>query len=401
MRVAYYTEAPFLDLSLSFMREMARLVELHVLLQVRPRAWPEGQLDLPPARLPAGLVAAQPVLATLPAGVRAAWRDVASFHLVVHNRPQALHPANGWVSHQAAQFMRRIRPDVVHLEGLPGRLAWALPELRSLPLVLTVHDPTPHSGATGWKDTWARRLAFPRTRRFILHNRAQLAEFAARYGVDPSRVDVIPLGAYEAFRHWAGSPADDDGHTILFFGQISAYKGLDTLYQAAPLVAERVPGLRLVVAGRPADGYALPEPPPLAHGGRVQVIGRHIGNAELARLFQQATVVVCPYHDATQSGVVLTAYAFAKPVVATRVGGLPEYVWEGETGLLVPPRDPHALAGALAGLLQAFAADPALRNRYAAGIHARCAADLAWPRIASETLRVYERARHVAAEGQR
>jgi len=391
MRVAYYTEAPFFDLSLSFMREMARRVELHVFLQVRPRTWPEGQLDLPPANLPAGLVPARPVLAALPAGVQAAWQGVAGFYLVVHNQPQALHPANGWVSHHVARFVHRLQPDVVHLEGLPGRLAWALPELGGLPLVLTVHDPLPHSSARGWKDTLARRLAFARARHFILHNRAQLAEFTARQGIDPGRVHTIPLGAYEALPHWSDSAATDDGRTLLFFGQISAYKGLETLYQAAPQVAERVPGLRLVVAGRPAPGYTLPSPPALANGGRVEVIGRHIGNAELARLFQEATVVVCPYSDATQSGVILTAYAFARPVVATRVGGLPEYVWEGETGALVPPRDPAALASALAGLLNDLR-QPALRARYARRIRARCARDLAWERIARETLRVYEQA---------
>lgn len=392
MRVAYYTEAPLLDLSLCFMREMARLAELHVLLQVRPRTWPEGQLDLPPARLPGGLVPAGAVLGALPAGVQAAWRDTASFYLVVHNQPQALHPANGWVSHRAAQHLRGLRPDVVHLEGLPGRLAWVLPELRGLPLVLTVHDPLPHSGARGWKDTLARRLAFGQARQYILHNHTQLAPFTARYGIEPARVHVIPLGAYEVLWHWADATACDDGRTLLFFGQISAYKGLETLYQAAPQVAERVAGLRVIVAGRPAAGYAMPAPPALSRGGRIEVIGRHIGNAELARLFQQATLVVCPYTDATQSGVILTAYAFAKPVVATRVGGLPEYVWEGETGALVPPRDPAALAAALAGLLEAFAADPSLRARYAARIRARCASDLAWPGIAAETLRVYEQA---------
>ncbi len=392
MRVVYYTESPFLDLSLSFVREMSRLVELHALLQVRPRAWPEGLLDLPPADLPAGVVPAEPALAGLPAGVCSAWHDAASLHLVVHNHPQVLHPANGWVSHQAVRFMRALAPQVIHLEGLPGRLAWALPELRGAPVVLSVHDPEPHSGHRNWKDSLARRLAFGRAGRFILHNRAQQADFAARNRVPAERIDAIPLGAYDAFRHWATRGVGDDGRTILFFGKISAYKGLETLYEAAPLVAERVPGVRLVVAGRPLAGYALPAPPALANGGRVEVLARSIGNAELARLFQEATIVVCPYTDATQSGVILTAYAFARPVVATRVGGLPEYVWEGETGVLVPPRAPAALADALAGLLVRLAAEPGLRERYARRIRERCAGELSWARIARETLEVYRRA---------
>ncbi len=391
-RVVYYTEAAYFDLGLSFIRAMSRLVELHVLLQVRPRMWPEGQLDLPPVSLPAGIVAAEPVLADLPAGVRSSWQNVASFRLVVHNEAQTLHPANWMVSHKAVQLMNRLRPEVIHLEGLPGRLAWALPELRACPLVLTVHDPEPHSGRSNWKETLARRLALGRSDRFILHNHAQRDLFCSRYRVAPGRVDVLPLGAYYASREWSAGPTGDDGRTILFFGQISPYKGLDTLYQAAPLVAERVPGVRLIVAGKPVPGYQPPAVPALPNGGQVQTIERHIRNAEAARLFQEATVVVCPYNDATQSGVVLTAFAFGKPVVATRVGGLPEYVTDGETGLLVPPRAPELLAAGLADILQTLSAEPE-RRRFEDAILARCRGDLAWDNIAQQTVAVYERAR--------
>ncbi len=403
MRVVYYTEAAYFDLSLSFMGAMSNLVELHVLLQVRPKLWPEGQVDLPPAQLPSGILPAEPALAAMPAGVRESWRNVASFGLVVHNEAATFHPTNWTVSHKAVQTMNRLKPDVVHLEGLPGRLAWALPELRGSPLVLTIHDPEPHSGRSNWKETLARWLALRRSDRFILHNHTQRDLFCNRYHVAPGKIDVLPLGAYHACREWSAGPAEDDGRTVLFFGQISPYKGLDTLYEAAPLLAERVPGLRLVVAGKPVRGYQKPAVPRLPNGGRVETIERHIRNTELARLFQEATVVVCPYNDATQSGVVLTAYAFGKPVVATRAGGLPEYVRDGETGLLVPPRAPEALAAGLAEVLSAMAAQPSRRQQYERAIRALCEGDLAWDSIARQTVRAYERAhafrRQLATEG--
>ena len=392
MRVVYYTESPFMDVSLGFMRAMSRLAELHVVLQVRPRRWPEGQLDLPPTSLPAGIMPAQAILERLPPGLRPFWQDVASINLVVHNQPSMLHPVNAWVSHQAARFMRRLAPDVIHLEGMPGRLVWALPELRGWPLVLTFHDPEPHTGYRSRKDTLARWLAVRRADQFILHNRAQKDRFCVRYHVPPERVSCTPLGPYDCFRAWADSPATDDGRTILFFGQIYAYKGLDVLYRAAPMICERVPGAHFVVAGRPAANYAMPVPPALPNGGRIQVISRFIHNAELARLFQEATVVVCPYTDATQSGVVLTAYAFGKPVVATRVGGLPEYIADGQTGVLVPPGSPVALAEALADTLLRLAAQPTLREHFARQIQARRDGDLSWDAIAAETLATYQRA---------
>ena len=95
-------------------------------------------------------------------------------------------------------------------------------------------------------------------------------------------------------------------------------------------------------------------------------------------------VIVCPYTDASQSGVVLTAYAFGKPVVATRVGGLPEYVEDGVTGLLVPPRNPQALAEALVRLLR----DPDTQRTLSQGIRHNEA--LSWESIIKRTISVYE-----------
>jgi glycosyltransferase involved in cell wall biosynthesis len=97
---------------------------------------------------------------------------------------------------------------------------------------------------------------------------------------------------------------------------------------------------------------------------------------------------VCPYVDATQSGVVMTAYAFDRPVVATRVGGLPEYVHDGQTGLLVAERDPVALAAALVSVLT----NASLRDHLGEGIRVARTTEFDWSRAARETVGVYARA---------
>jgi glycosyltransferase involved in cell wall biosynthesis len=167
---------------------------------------------------------------------------------------------------------------------------------------------------------------------------------------------------------------------------MSKYKGLDLLYRAMPLVAEKVKGVRLIVAGQPSFGYQPPEPPRLPHAGRIEVRNRHIPNSELAALMRETAVVICPYTHATQSGVVLTAYAFGKPIIATRTGGLAEYVRDGETGIVVPPNDPEALATAIARVLL----DDTLRCGYTAGIERMAANELDWHSRALETLAFYE-----------
>jgi glycosyltransferase involved in cell wall biosynthesis len=163
---------------------------------------------------------------------------------------------------------------------------------------------------------------------------------------------------------------------------------LEYLYLAAPEIARQVPRLRLVVAGKPVTGYVPPVPPELPNGGQVVLIDGYISNAKLAELCQQASVVVCPYVDATQSGVVLTAYAFRKPVVATCVGGLPEYVEDGVTGYLVPPRDSAALSDAVVKVLR----DPNRREEMGRQIELLARTTLSWERTADDLLDIYRRA---------
>ena len=128
----------------------------------------------------------------------------------------------------------------------------------------------------------------------------------------------------------------------------------------------------------------------MPNGGHFEFIPDYIPNARLASLFQQSGLVVCPYTDATQSGVVLTAYAFGRPVLASRVGGLPEYIDEGRTGWLVPPGDVSSLAAALVQAVTALRSDG---DAYRQAIAARSAADLNWETIAAQTLDIYRQTR--------
>jgi glycosyltransferase involved in cell wall biosynthesis len=113
-----------------------------------------------------------------------------------------------------------------------------------------------------------------------------------------------------------------------------------------------------------------------------------ISNEERATLFQRAAVVVLPYVSATQSGVIPVAYSFRKPVVATTVGALPEYVDHGRTGLLVPPCDEKTLAAAVVRLLR----DPDLRHSMGENgkrtLFEKCAPDV----VARSTVEVYRKA---------
>ena len=389
MRVVYYSSSIQLEPVLALSVEMSRLVEFHLILEMSPESWSSALFDVRPQRLPSGVIPGDAALCeVVPAAIRARWQCNSSFNLVVHNFSRSLHPKTWRVSLQAARFVRSLRPDVLHLDNLSLRMAPALWLLRATPMVLTLHDPEPHSGEGNWRGNLTQRLTFPFVDRFLLLNQTTGPNFSVRFGIAPERVDYTHLGLHGMCKEWLQVPPQQEERTVLFFGRLSQYKGLDVFYEAAAIVARRLRGVRFIVAGRPFPGYVPPEPPRLSNEATVEIIDRYMHNRETAELFSRATVVACPYLDATQSGVVLTAFAFGKSVVATRVGGLPEYVHDGVTGLLVEPGDAVGLAAATIRLLE----DSALRTRLATGIAREAAAALSWTRAAEKSVESYRRA---------
>ena len=392
MRIALYSHPAFIESSISLARELSRTAEVHLLLEVAPEAWQTAAFELERAPLAPGLHPAAPILARrYPAAVRAYWQDLASFTLVVHSQRRAVHPGSLRVSREVVRHIQRLAPDILHIDDLDVSPRLAL-GIRSgqwderVPIVLSVHDPKPHSGEVLKRKALTRRLLFPRVSRFVLHSSALVDQFVEHHGLDRAKVSVVPLGIYHLYEAWATSGVSPADRAVLFFGRLSAYKGLSVLYDALPIVARRVSGLQVDVAGEVVPGFQLPSPPVLNNGGGLRVSPHYMDNSRLAALVQQASVVVCPYVDATQSGVVLTSYALGRPVIGSAIGGLPEYIRHGQTGLLVPPSDPAALAAAIERVLL----EEGLLARLYAGVAALRGGDLDWATIGESVTRIYE-----------
>jgi glycosyltransferase involved in cell wall biosynthesis len=151
--------------------------------------------------------------------------------------------------------------------------------------------------------------------------------------------------------------------TALFFGRLERYKGLSTLLAAWSTLVDHAAGLppfRLIIAG--PGSLESPWSASLPPG--VELRNRLIDDDEALALFRDCSLLVLPYQDATQSALIPAAYYFARPVIVTRVGALPEYVEEGRTGWVIPPEDPSQLAATLSA---ALSAPERLRQMGAAG----------------------------------
>ncbi len=282
-------------------------------------------------------------------------------------------------------------PDVVHFQVNNPMLCPLLPMLRKYPLVATFHDIEPHPGEDRLLDIGSLlyRLTLFVSRvlpdRIFVHGKALREILVENYRVPGRKVHVIPIGEHEVapFVKFEQEGLEPDGRRVLFFGRIHRYKGLDCLIQAEPLITREVPDARIVIAGTGEDFNRYEE----AMAGRdtFEVYNYRIPYEEGARLFQQASVVALPYLEASQSGVIPTAYGFRRPVVVTNVGSLPEVVDDGETGYVVPPRDPAALASAIVSLLE----DPAACRRMGEQGYTKLKTDMAWKTIARSLLAVY------------
>jgi glycosyltransferase involved in cell wall biosynthesis len=288
------------------------------------------------------------------------------------------------------------RADIVHSQGweIPqlGLVAVACLRLSGTPVVQTAHG------------TFERARRFLRVRRVvrratgrllsatIVHTQADRERARELMGVDAV---VIPHGEYGGLARSGGSVSreqaraalglDAGAAVTLMYGQLRTDKGLADLVEAVA----RVTGLQLLVAGQDLGALAEVEgrvsAPDLR--GRVTVREGFQDMPATAQLFAAADTVALPYRAASQSGVLLLAYGFARPVVIYPTGGMVESVIDGETGWICAAADVDALTAALADAVRAGPQE-ALRR----GARGRALADerFAWPAIARRTSELYE-----------
>jgi glycosyltransferase involved in cell wall biosynthesis len=218
-------------------------------------------------------------------------------------------------------------------------------------IVFICHNVVPHE--TSPIDRMLSSIAFLMPHAFIVQSqgdRRNLLRIRKK-----AVVSSHPLPIFDFFRSGDISRnearteiGEDSGPLLLFFGLIRPYKGLLHLIEAMPSIGERT-GARLLVVGEFYEDSApyFELAGKLGVSDRIRFVDRYIANEEVAAYFTAADLVMLPYISATQSAIAQVAVAFDRPMIATRVGGLPEVVSEGKTGFIVPPADPEGMADAV------------------------------------------------------
>lgn len=242
-----------------------------------------------------------------------------------------------------------------HIHYYGSSLTWVqqLLFLRGIKRIYTIHDYLPHSGegkGSGYQYKFYMKVITSfRSNRFLLLSKKMMNKFSEYYKVPKDHCKYILFGSFDCYKKFDKTTTVERHYTILYFGRISAYKGIEYLIEATKIVSKKIPQIKTIIAGSGDfyfDIYGINKNDP-----HFEIHNYHISNEQLAEFINRCSVVVCPYTDATQSGVVMTAYAFIKPVIATNVGSFSEYIIDGETGIIVPPCNVEALAEAIKRLL--------------------------------------------------
>src|SRR5215218_8464139 len=309
-------------------------------------------------------------------------------------------------------------PDIVHCHTWYSHLAGSLARpLTGARLVLTTHSLEPHRpwkveqlGSAYHVTTWIERTAYQNADGVVAVSEAMKADVQDLYGVDPERIRVIhngiDPGEYQPRRDpevLRSLGVDPDLPMVLFVGRITRQKGILHLVRA---IRHLRPGMQVVLcAGAPDTPEIGEEMKALVDEARREAddpivwIPEMLPKEQVIVLYSHASVFVCPSVYEPFGIINLEAMACETPVVASAVGGIPEIVVPGETGVLVPieaddggagePRDPEAFSRALADAVNELMEAPERRAQMGRAARARVEAHFSWRAIAGQTLDFY------------
>ena len=239
-----------------------------------------------------------------------------------------------------------LSPDVIHVTFELRVPFFLIKKLhRKYPIVTTIHEPI------GISHTLLKSLFLNHLQEFNVKLLAKSSDNVIVHGqnhksylvsknISSDKLFIIPHGPFTFPNHVFPIISAKHGPNVLFFGNINPYKGIEYLIKAGKQLSIKLPEVTITIAGS-GDFSKYTK---LINGDSHFIVhNRFIPEQEAAEFFQQASLIVLPYKDGSQSGNISLAGSFKKPVIATRVGNLAEMVIDGKTGILISPRDSSAL----------------------------------------------------------
>ena len=351
-KILFISNPNFLDYDLCLLRELGKIADVYYMLDINTYTRKANLLNYEDKIRDAGIFSFADKSDLFPTFFRKSLNYEKSFFTNrVSKKSYSL--SNLILQFKIIFYIKKISPDVIHYNNTQGYNHYlSLLVNRSFMTVLTIHDPIAHLGEENKKAEMNKRKYIKYADKYLLLSLHQVECFSRSYNVLEKDIYISQLGVYSVFNEYRKNSSkliNKNIPKVLFFGRISKYKGISVFIDAIKMLRKQYGEFEVTIAGKGelsiADKSAIIK-------NSIHCLNKHISNEELVELIDTHSFVVCPYLEATQSGVLMTAFAFCKPVVATNVGSFSATVKHNVTGLLVEPNNVIELSNAIGKLIK-------------------------------------------------
>lgn len=332
--ILYYLHTYFMDSALEWLSDLKSNYDVHLVVELSPDSIKSTVINIDSRIIDKDFGDLFEVLDETTKQVLAPYlQGMTSIKYVFYPTKQMISFKNLAIAFKVLFYIKRSKIDMIHFDTTSGRLMPVLPFLFSLKRIATIHDPAPHTGEESLKKTIIKMVYNNLITNYLVYSRYSYQQFIFNNRQLHFNLFTAQLKPYSYISRLDPTVKQESKY-ILYFGRISYYKGIDLLIEAYKALASQYPNLTLIIAGKGSIDYM---PTDNIHIDSIRLLNKYVSIQELAELIQNAEFIVCPYREATQSGVLMTAFALNKPVLATNVGAFPEYVVENVNGMLVEP----------------------------------------------------------------
>jgi glycosyltransferase involved in cell wall biosynthesis len=332
-KVLYYIHTYFLDSCLEILQSIKYHVDIDLIIEVSPDSIKSTIFELDDIRPYKQLEDLETVLSP------AVWKrfriyleHIHSARILFFKNKRTFGIENISCGFLLARLIHAGNYTAIHFDTASARAVTSLPFIFNQNLVMTIHDPVVHTGETSFVLTLVRYIYTRLCNAFFFYSSYSLGLYSQLNHSLSFRCSKLMLQPYSFIAQFK-ELAPPFRSQILFFGQLSYYKGIDLFLQAIPTVLKQYPNEQFLIAGK-SSGYSIDTDLIAEYPNNIQLVDEYLSIGRLSQLINHSKFIVCPYREATQSGVLMTAFAMGRSVLATRVGAFPEYIDNGVNGIL-------------------------------------------------------------------
>jgi glycosyltransferase involved in cell wall biosynthesis len=338
MKLLYYTQTYYLDAAIETIRSLQNTdLQIDLIIEITPDAKCSNIIDIKNLKQAKSLTDFKKLIGIEKAkAFEPYFKSIKTVRFLVFKQTSLFRFNSFSTIFKFLICLFKINPDVIHFDTVTFRSLLFVPFLRNFKKVITIHDPIPHIGDTSWKKSLTQYIYFKLAHNFVFYSNYARNQFEYHYTNLLQPKYLLQFQPFTFNQQFVIPNKICSPTCILFFGRISFYKGIDLLMEVIPDILDKYPNQIFVIAGK-TDKYALDYTFFKKYEQSIVLMNKHISTSEAVHLILKSKFLICPYRDASQSGVLMTAKALGKTIIATNVGAFSEYIKDGFDGLIAEP----------------------------------------------------------------